>query len=90
MAENAPTQEAHRGPRPRRAASSRRALRALACALLAFVLEILLVLPFVDELSERSFAVHVTQHGLIFLGGVLMGAALWSLYDLSRAQTRIA
>jgi hypothetical protein len=52
---------------------------ALALGACGFVLELLLLTPWVDELSEDNATVHFTQHGLIFLGGVLMG---WALRDL--------
>lgn len=53
--------------------ASRRPVVLLAAAA---ILEIALVLPFVDRLADRSPTFHFTQHGLIFLGGVLMGFAL--------------
>jgi hypothetical protein len=43
------------------------------------VLELLLITPWVDDLADRNSTVHFTQHGLIFLGGMLMG---WALRDL--------
>ena len=46
---------------------------------LAVLLEILLITPWVDDLADRNSTVHFTQHGLIFLGGILMG---WVLRDL--------
>jgi hypothetical protein len=52
---------------------------AVALGACGFVLEILLLTPWVDNLSEAHPTVHFTQHGLIFLGGVLMG---WALRDL--------
>jgi hypothetical protein len=52
---------------------------ALALGTCGFVLEVLLLTPWVDDLSESNATVHFTQHGLIFAGGVLMG---WALRDL--------
>ena len=57
-----------------------RALRLLICSA---VLEVVLILPFVDHLADSHPMVHFTQHGLIFLGGVLMGIALRDAYRLS-------
>jgi len=54
--------------------------RPLVVILIAAVLEILLVMPFVDDLADRSPMFHFTQHGLIFVGGVVMGFALRDLY----------
>jgi len=42
-------------------------------------LEVLLLTPWVDHLTESNATVHFTQHGLIFVGGILMG---WALRDL--------
>ena len=53
--------------------------RALVLAVTAAVLEICLILPFVDDLADRDPTVHFTQHGLIFFGGMLMGIALREL-----------
>jgi hypothetical protein len=55
--------------------------RALAIATFALLLELLLITPWVDHLADRNPTVHSTQHGLIFLGGVLIGFAI---RDLSR------
>jgi hypothetical protein len=55
--------------------------RALAVATAALVLELLLVTPWVDHAADENQTVHFTQHGLIFLGGVLIG---FSLRELSR------
>jgi hypothetical protein len=58
-----------------------RSNRPLVLAALALVLEILLITPWVDDLADGNPTVHFTQHGLIFVGGVLMG---WALRDLAR------
>jgi hypothetical protein len=52
---------------------------ALALGTCGFALEVLLLTPWVDDLTESNATVHFTQHGLIFLGGILMG---WALRDL--------
>jgi hypothetical protein len=57
------------------------ARRALAIAALAVVMELALITPWVDHLADGNATIHSTQHGLIFLGGVLIGFAL---RDLSR------
>jgi hypothetical protein len=46
---------------------------------LALALELVLITPWVDHAAERNQTVHYTQHGLIFLGGLLMGYALCAL-----------
>jgi hypothetical protein len=46
---------------------------------LGVLLEILLITPWVDDLADRNATVHFTQHGFIFLGGIVMG---WALRDL--------
>jgi hypothetical protein len=58
-----------------------RSNRPLVLAALALLLEILLITPWVDDLADDNPTVHFTQHGLIFVGGVLMG---WALRDLAR------
>ena len=58
--------------------------RALALVLFAALLEIVLILPFIDHLADAHPTIHFTQHGLIFLGGVLMGISLHDAYRLTR------
>ena len=53
--------------------------QAVGLGALGVVLELLLITPWVDDLADRNSTVHFTQHGLIFLGGILMG---WALRDL--------
>jgi hypothetical protein len=53
--------------------------QAVGLGALGVVLELLLITPWVDDLANRNATVHFTQHGLIFLGGILMG---WALRDL--------
>jgi hypothetical protein len=61
-----------------------RRLRALALVIFAALLEVVLILPVVDHLADSHPTIHFTQHGLIFVGGVLMGIALRDAYLLSR------
>jgi hypothetical protein len=61
-----------------------RRTRALALVLFAALLEIVLILPFVDHLADAHPTIHFTQHGLIFLGGILMGISLRDAYRLTR------
>ena len=60
-----------------------RRTRALALVLFSALLEIVLILPFVDHLADAHPTIHFTQHGLIFLGGILMGISLRDAYRLS-------
>jgi hypothetical protein len=55
--------------------------RALVLATVALCLEIVLITPWVDHLADGNPTIHFTQHGLIFVGGVLMG---WALRELAR------
>jgi hypothetical protein len=55
--------------------------RALVLATVALCLEIALITPWVDHLADGNPTIHFTQHGLIFVGGVLMG---WALRELAR------
>jgi hypothetical protein len=59
-------------------------LRALRLVVFAALLEVVLVLPFVDQLAGTNPTVHFTQHGFIFAGGVLMGLALRDVQRASR------
>jgi hypothetical protein len=61
-----------------------RRTKALRLVLFAALLEVVLILPFVDHLADSHPTIHFTQHGLIFLGGVLMGMALRDAYRLTR------
>ena len=66
---------------PRTAPSPR---RALFLGALGFLLELALISPWIDEAADTNSTVHFTQHGLIFVGGVVMGWALRDLRSLSR------
>ena len=63
-----------------------RALRHRAFGLVAFVvlLEMMLLMPFVDHLADANQTIHFTQHGFIFAGGVLLGMALRDVQRASR------
>jgi hypothetical protein len=56
---------------------------ALVLGAVALVVEVLLITPWVDDAADANSTVHFTQHGLIFLGGILMG---WALRDLRLAS----
>ena len=60
-------------------------LRSLSLVAIAALLELLLIAPFVDHLADSNPTIHFTQHGLIFLGGVLMGVALRDAYRQSHS-----
>lgn len=66
---------------------ARRRLRLRAFCLVAFtvVLEIVLLMPFVDHLADSNNTIHFTQHGFIFGGGVLLGLAI---RDVQRSARR--
>jgi hypothetical protein len=59
--------------------------RAHCLMVIAVLLEITLILPFVDHLADANSTIHFTQHGCIFLGGVLMGFALRDMHAMSRS-----
>ena len=60
-------------------------LRAFGLVVFAVVLEVVLLMPFVDHLADANQTIHFTQHGFIFGGGVLLGMAL---RDVQRASRR--
>ena len=66
---------------------NRRRARLRAFGLVAFVvvLEVVLLMPFVDHLADSNNTIHFTQHGFIFAGGVLLGMAI---RDVQRASRR--
>jgi hypothetical protein len=59
-------------------------LRAFRLVAFAVLLEVMLVLPFVDHLADANSTIHFTQHGLIFAGGMLMGLALREVQRTAR------
>jgi hypothetical protein len=60
-------------------------LRAFGLAMFVVVLEVVLLMPFVDHLADSNNTIHFTQHGFIFGGGVLLGLAI---RDVQRATRR--
>jgi hypothetical protein len=58
--------------------------RALALAVLGLVCELVMVLPWADNLAYRDPTFHQTQHGVIFLGGAFLGQAIVSLRQMRR------
>jgi hypothetical protein len=60
-------------------------LRAFRLVAFAVLLEMVLLMPFVDHLADSHPMIHFTQHGFIFAGGVLMGLAI---RDVQRASRR--
>jgi hypothetical protein len=52
--------------------------------LFVVLLEITLLMPFVDHLADANQTIHFTQHGFIFAGGVLLGLALRDVQRTSR------
>jgi hypothetical protein len=60
-------------------------VRSLCLVAAAALLELLLIAPFVDHLADANPTIHFTQHGLIFLGGVMMGIALRDAYRQSHS-----
>jgi hypothetical protein len=60
-------------------------LRAFCLAVFVVVLEVVLLMPFVDHLADSNNTIHFTQHGFIFAGGVLLGLAI---RDVQRASRR--
>jgi hypothetical protein len=54
--------------------------KALRIVLFAAILELFLIMPFVDHYADAHPMIHFTQHGFLFLGGVLMGWALRDVY----------
>ena len=61
---------------------------AVALGALGLALQVLALLPFVDDNVDTNPTLHYTQHGVIFLGGLLMGVALRDLLVQGRAAER--
>lgn len=58
--------------------------KALTLGVAALLLEMVLILPVFDKIAGTNPTAHFTQHGGIFLGGVLMGIALRDMFVQSR------
>jgi hypothetical protein len=61
---------------------------AVALGALGLALQVLALLPFVDDNVDTNPTLHYPQHGVIFLGGLLMGIALRDLIVQGRAAER--
>ena len=61
---------------------------ALLLVLAGFVIELVLITPWVADAADENATVHFTQHGLIFVGGLVMGWALRDLRLNARAGSR--
>ena len=59
-------------------------VRALVLGGIGILCQIVVLLPPVEHWIEESQPAHYLQHGIIFLGGVLMGIALRDLWLMSR------
>lgn len=59
-------------------------LRAFRLVVFAVLLEVVLLMPFVDHLADSNNTIHFTQHGFIFAGGVLLGLAIRDVQRTSR------
>jgi hypothetical protein len=46
---------------------------------LGLLLEVLAILPPIDRATATNATLHYSQHGVLFLGGLLMGIALRDL-----------
>jgi hypothetical protein len=58
--------------------------KALTLGVMALLLEMVMILPIFDKIAGTNPTAHFTQHGCIFLGGVLMGVALRDMFVQSR------
>ncbi len=58
--------------------------KALTLGVAALLLEMVMILPIFDKVAGTNPTAHFTQHGGIFLGGVLMGMALRDMFLASR------
>jgi peptidoglycan/LPS O-acetylase OafA/YrhL len=72
-------------PLPLDRARRRVRLRAFLLVVFTVVLEMVLLMPFVDHLADSNNTIHFTQHGFIFGGGVLLGMAI---RDVQRSTRR--
>ncbi len=61
-------------------------MRALLLGGFGLLLQGLVLLPFFDDQVDTNPALHYSQHGLVFLGGICMGIAL---RDLLLANRRV-
>ena len=61
-------------------------MRALLLGGLGLLLQVVALLPPVDDAVDSNAAMHYLQHGIIFAGGVCMGIALRDLLMMSRRR----
>jgi len=51
---------------------------------LGLLLEVLAIIPPIDDATATNPTLHYTQHGVLFLGGLMMGVALRDLLVAGR------
>jgi hypothetical protein len=51
---------------------------------LGLLLEVLAILPPIDDATATNATLHYTQHGVLFIGGLMMGVALRDLLIAGR------
>ena len=51
---------------------------------LALLLEVLAIIPPIDDATATNPTLHYTQHGVLFIGGLLMGVAIRDLLVAGR------
>jgi hypothetical protein len=51
---------------------------------LALLLEVLAIIPPIDDATATNATLHYTQHGVLFIGGLLMGVAIRDLLVAGR------
>ena len=61
-------------------------MRALLLGGLGLLLQVVALLPPVDDAVDSNAAMHYLQHGIIFAGGVCMGIALRDLLMMCRRR----
>lgn len=58
--------------------------RALLLGSIGLALQVVALLPWIDDAVTTNAALHYFQHGIIFIGGVCMGVALRDLLVMTR------
>ena len=61
-------------------------MRALVLGSFGLALQVVALLPALDNAVESNAALHYLQHGIIFTGGICMGIALRDLLVMSRRR----
>ena len=59
-------------------------MRALLLGAIGILCQVIVLLPPVEHAIEESQPLHYLQHGIIFVGGVLVGVALRDLWLMNR------